>query len=250
VVEGRLVVARLLADRRWTVRSLLLSYAAARSLESALSLVPPAVPIFVCDRSDFLGITGYDIHRGCLALVERPPVLELDVVANAASLVLVLEGIANADNVGGLFRNAAAFGADAVLLSPTCCSPLYRKAVRTSVGAALCVPFVHAGDWPGPLGRLRRAGFTIAALVADRSDRCESLEAFASRPAPSKLALMLGSEGFGLTADAESMSDHLVHIPIERGVDSLNVAVAAGIALEQMTRTRQGRGILAPRIGP
>jgi tRNA G18 (ribose-2'-O)-methylase SpoU len=162
-----------------------------------------------------------------------------------SSLAVVLEGVANADNVGGVFRNAAAFGADAVVLSPACCSPLYRKAIRTSMGASLRVPFVHLDEWPSPLMRLRAAGFTLAALTL--GDPSETLETFCSRARPPKLALVVGAEGAGLTPAVESGADHRIRIPIAPAVDSLNLAVAAGIALERLTRDTRGRGILAAR---
>jgi tRNA G18 (ribose-2'-O)-methylase SpoU len=248
IAEGRIVVTRLLADLRWTVRSVLVSDRARRDLEPTLAAVAARVPIYVCESTDFLGITGHHMHRGCLALVERPPALALDDLSSRSGLAVVLEGVTNADNVGGVFRNAAAFGADAVVLSPTCCSPLYRKATRTSMGATLRVPFVHLDEWPSPLVGLRAAGFTLAALVAaPLGESWETLEAFGSRPRPPKLALMIGAEGPGLTPTVESAADYRISIPIEPAVDSLNLAVAAGIALERLTRDARGRSILAAR---
>ena len=242
VAEGRIVVTRLIEDGRWILRSVLVSDAARRDLESTLAAVAGRVPIFVCEASDFLGITGHDIHRGCLALVERRPALSLDDVLVAARLAVVLEGVGNADNVGGVFRNAAAFGADVVLLSPTCCDPLYRKAIRTSMGATLRVPFVQVEEWPAALTRLRAAGFRLVALTP--REPSEALEAFASRARGPKLALLVGSEGPGLTVAVDSAADDRVRIPIARGIDSLNLAVATGIALERLTRNMRGRGIL------
>lgn len=238
IAEGRIVVTRLIEDGRWTVRSVLVSDAAKRVLESMLAAIAARVPILVCDAPHFLGITGYDIHRGCLALVERPPALPLEAVLAGARLAVVLEGVSNADNVGGVFRNAAAFGADVVMLSPTCCDPLYRKAIRTSMGATLRVPFVHLGEWPAALPRLRAAGFRLVALTP--REPSEPLDAFASRPRSPKLALLVGAEGQGLTAAVESAADDRVRIPIARGIDSLNLAVATGIALEHLTRRAPG----------
>ena len=236
IAEGRVVVTRLIEDRRWTVRSVLVSAAAKRDLEPMLSVIAAQVPILVCEAADFLGITGHDIHRGCLALVERPPALSLDAALTGARLAVVLEGVSNADNVGGVFRNAAAFGADVVVLSPTCCDPLYRKAVRTSMGATLRVPFVHLSEWPAALQQLRAAGFRLVALTP--REPSEPLGAFSSRPRSPKLALLVGAEGQGLTAAVESTADDRVRIPIAPGVDSLNLAVAAGIALEHLTREK------------
>ena len=186
---------------------MLVSDAARRALEPALAAIAARVPIFVCGAADFLGITGHDIHRGCLALVERPPALALDGALAAARLAVVLEGVGNADNVGGVFRNAAAFGADVVLLSPTCCNPLYRKAIRTSMGATLRVPFVQLDEWPAVLTRLRAAGFTLVALIA-AAEPSEPLDTFAARHRAPKLALLIGAEGPGLTAAVESAADH------------------------------------------
>src|SRR5258706_7021330 len=187
VAEGRIVVTRLIEDGRWTLRSVLVSDAARRDLEPTLVAVADRAPIFVCEASDFLGITGHDIHRGCLALVERRPALPLDDVLVAARLAVVLEGVSNADNVGGVFRNAAAFGADVVLLSPTCCDPLYRKAIRTSMGATFDVPFATITDWPGGLEDVRATGFTLVALTPHQPSM--SIEAFVRAGRPSRIAL-------------------------------------------------------------
>ena len=155
-------------------------------------------------------------------------------ISSSVGVVLVLEGVSNADNVGGVFRNAAAFGVRGVLLSPTCCDPLYRKAIRTSMGAVLRVPFARLDDWPAGLTPMRGAGFTIAALTPRAPS--ETLDAFAARPRPERLALLVGTEGAGLTLAAESAADHRVRIPIDERVDSLNVAVAVGIALYALSR--------------
>jgi tRNA G18 (ribose-2'-O)-methylase SpoU len=251
VAEGRFVVARLLADPRWKIRSLLVSDAAARQLVAERSRLPAGVPVFLTAARNFQGITGYHIHRGCLALVERPPVVGLEQLVETIRVAVVLEAVTNADNVGGVFRNAAAFGADAVMLSPRCCSPLYRKAVRTSMGATLQVPFVHFESWPAPLSVLRASGFTLVALTATTGGASfTTLEAFASSSVPVRLALLVGSEGAGLTPVAASAADVCVHIPMRQGVDSLNLAVATGIALEQLTRGARGRGILPGRTDP
>jgi tRNA G18 (ribose-2'-O)-methylase SpoU len=234
VAEGRLVVRRVIEDGRYRVQSLLVSEAARRALDSAIATLEPDVPVYVCEAADFLGIAGYDVHRGCLALVERPPDVSIATLIASARIVVVVEGVTNADNVGGVFRNAAAFGADAVLLSPTSCDPLYRKAIRTSMAAAIRVPFARAVDWPGALTHVRLAGFTIVALTP--REPSETLEAFTSRPRPARLALVVGTEGAGLTPAVEAAADHRVRIPIGDGVDSLNLAVAVGIALYRLSR--------------
>ena len=232
VAEGRIVVRRAVAAG-YRLRSALLSPPALRALERTLGATTSA-PIYVCQAADFRQITGYDLHRGCLALVERPAPRAAAALAAASRLVVILEGLANPDNVGGIFRNAAAFGAGAVLLSPTTVDPLYRKAIRTSMAATLQVPFARADPWPASLAELSRAGFTIAALTP-RAD-AEPLQRFSTRSQDQRVALLLGSEGEGLSASALAAADARVRIDTHPGVDSLNVAVAAGIALYELAR--------------
>ncbi len=234
IAEGRLVVRRLIEETRYDVRSLLLSDAALRSLEPSLAALAPAVPVYVCGAADFLGITGHDLHRGCLALAARPEPVSIDALLEPARTAIVLEAVGNADNVGGVFRNAAAFGAGPVLLSPTCCDPLYRKAIRTSMAATLRVPFARIDPWPDALSVLRAHGFALVALTP--RDPAEDLEAFASRARGEKLALLVGNEGAGLTPAVEATADYRVRIPIRSGMDSLNLAVAAGIAIYRLHR--------------
>ena len=236
VAEGRHVVRRVVEDGRYRVEAVLVNEAALRDLEPAIAALDPDVPIMVCASESFEDIAGYDVHRGCLALVHRPPPASVDAVTLASTLLVVLEGVSNADNVGGVFRNAAAFGADGALLSPTCCDPLYRKAIRTSMAATLRVPFARAGadDWPGVLTSVKAAGFTIVALTPRQPS--ETLAAFTSRPRPARIALLLGTEGDGLTEEAEAAADYRVRIPIAGGIDSLNLAVATGIALYSLNR--------------
>jgi tRNA G18 (ribose-2'-O)-methylase SpoU len=232
IAEGRLVVRRVIEDGRYGVRSLLLSETARRDLEPILGRLAEDVPIYISAAHDFLTITGFDMHRGCLALVHRPAALPVENVLGTARVVVLLEAVANADNVGGVFRNAAAFGADAVLLSPTCCDPLYRKAIRTSMGATLQVPFARMTDWPGGLAMLGARGFTIVGLTPRAP--AQSLDSFASSR-PARVALLVGNEGSGLSRDAEAAAHHLVRVPIRPDVDSLNLVVATGIALSRLT---------------
>jgi len=236
VAEGRLVVERVLADSAFILRSALLSDAAHRGLQASLARLAPATPIYVTPLEHFRSITGYHIHRGCLALVERPPARSAVALAMAARTVVVLEAVTNADNVGGVFRNAAAFAADAVLLSPTCCDPLYRKAVRTSMAATLQVPFARLERWPDELSMLKANGFTLVALTP--RDDTVTLDEFCTGSQPHRIALLVGTEGAGLSAAADAIVDHRVRIPIATGVDSLNLAVAAGIALSRLSLGR------------
>jgi tRNA G18 (ribose-2'-O)-methylase SpoU len=155
--------------------------------------------------------------------------LSCEKLTAGARTLVVLEGVANADNVGGVFRNAAAFGVDAVLLSPTCCDPLYRKAIRTSMAATLTVPFARVEPWPDKLRALRDAGYLIVALTPAAD--AESLATFARVAGGVRLALVFGSEGIGLSSAVQQFAHRRVRIPIRSEVDSLNLAVAAGIVL-------------------
>jgi tRNA G18 (ribose-2'-O)-methylase SpoU len=234
VAEGRLVVERLLADR-FQIRSLLLNRAAFTALEPRLKHLPRETTTFICATEDFEALTGHDIHRGCLALAERPaPRLLDDLLMRVRSLVL-LEGVGNADNVGGIFRNAAAFGAGAIVLSHGCADPFYRKAIRTSMAATLRVPFSSvpfADLWTAALTRARVAGFQLVALTP-RPDAID-LETWAAGRRRERVALLLGTEGAGLSAESEALADVCVKIPIRPDVDSLNVAVAGGIAMYRL----------------
>ena len=239
VAEGRIVVRHLLESTRFTTRSVLVSPAALEGLRE--SLAPhPDLPVFVLPVERLSALVGYNMHRGCLALGERPtPPSAGDWVASirGARLVVAIEGVANADNIGGIFRNALAFGAGGVLLSPTSCDPLYRKATRVSVGATLRLPFTIAGSWPGDLLALKKAGFHILALTPDDSAR-DLEDALAMQPHDAKLALVLGHEGTGLSDQALLSADDCVRVAMAPGVDSLNVATAAGVALYACTRRK------------
>jgi tRNA G18 (ribose-2'-O)-methylase SpoU len=231
VAEGRLVVERLLADSRYVVRSMLLSRAAHAALERSLATLAANVPVYVCRVDQFLDVTGFNLHRGCLALVERPGETPLERILGAADLVVVLEEVANADNIGGVFRNVDAFGAGGVLLTPGCCDPFYRKAVRTSMAATLRVPFARLERWPSELAALRAAGFALIALTPRAP--ALTLDEFARRK-PDRVALIVGAEGAGLTPGTEAAADYRVRIPVRPEVDSLNLSVAAGIALSRL----------------
>ncbi|HKY20486.1 MAG TPA: RNA methyltransferase [Vicinamibacterales bacterium] len=225
VAEGRLVVGRVIEDGHRVV-SLLLNDAAFRALEQSIAVTPEETPVYICETDAFNAITGFNLHRGCLALVERPAERTAAEIADSSELVLVLEGVTDADNVGSVFRNAAAFGAGGVFLSPTCCDPLYRKAIRTSMGSVLRVPYARIEDWPAGLVMLKAKGFTLVALTPRESaidlDACERHQ---------RMAVIVGSEGPGLMPGTEAMADVCVRIPIHRKVDSLNLATATGIAL-------------------
>jgi tRNA G18 (ribose-2'-O)-methylase SpoU len=234
VAEGRLVVRRLLTESALKTRSVIVTEPARAALDDVLQ-ARQDLPIYVVPPAVMNGITGFNLHRGCLAIGERPqPSSWRDVAAGSRTLV-TLERVANADNVGGIFRNVAAFGGDAVLLDETTTDPLYRKAIRTSMGAALVVPFARADPWPAVLQELRALGFATVALTPAPQVHTvrESLEPLRSRP----LVLVLGHEGEGLTAAALGACEFRARIPVASTVDSLNVAAAAAIALYELRRS-------------
>jgi len=241
IAEGRFVVRRLLGlkGERFVVRSLLLNDAALQGLGDLLheDATAPGFAVYVASAEVITAATGFNMHRGCLALVERPTKMSMESVLKAARLVVALERVVDADNVGSVFRAAEAFGVDAVLLSPGCCDPFYRKAIRTSSGTAFMVPFADAVPWPASLDRLRTLGFTVVAMTPDAD--AVNLGAFvATDRARHPLVLLLGTEGQGLTSDALARADARVRIPMSGGLDSLNIAMAAGIALHRLRETR------------
>ena len=240
VAESRLVVRELLAHSRFETRSLLVTAAALESLGDLLETRHDDLPIYVGARQFLHRIAGFDVHRGCLALGIRPA-RSADVVLPqlaAARQVMVLEDVGNPDNIGGIFRNALAFGAECVLLSPRCCDPLYRKAIRVSIGATLRLAFAYVDDWPEGLERLRAAGLTLVALTPDAT--AIDIAELASHQ-PQRVALLLGTEGPGLSGAAKARADVRVRIPLAPGIDSLNVATAAGIALHRLAHAGGGR---------
>jgi tRNA G18 (ribose-2'-O)-methylase SpoU len=186
------------------------------------------VTVFVGDASTLESLTGYNLHRGALAAMHRPELRSVSEVIEGARRVVVLEDITDHTNVGAIFRAVAGIGADAVLISPRCADPLYRRSVRVSMGTVLQVPWTRLPEWSEAAPLLHAAGFHIAALAL--SDNAVTLDEFAS-DVPSKLALVLGSEGDGLSRQALSVADTVVTIPMSHGVDSLNVAAASAVAL-------------------
>lgn len=186
------------------------------------------VPVYVGDPDVLQSLTGFDLHRGALAAMQRPVLLPVAEVLRDSRRVVVLEDIVDHTNVGAIFRSVAGLGADAVLVTPRCADPLYRRSVRVSMGTVLQVPWTRLADWPIGAQQLRDAGFHIAALAL--SDDAISLDEFAAR-APERVAIVLGAEGDGLSASALDAADTIVTIPMLHGVDSLNVASASAVAL-------------------
>jgi tRNA G18 (ribose-2'-O)-methylase SpoU len=228
--EGRLVVARLLGGSRYRVRSVLATAPVLEDLRDALGPAPP--PVFVASTAVIRSIFGFNFHRGCLALGERPEqsASPESVIAPAGPRIVVgLDEVTDPDNVGAIFRNAAAFGAAGVLLSPGCADPLYRKTIRVSMGGTLSTPFAQA---------LRGAGYTLVALSPDPG--AEAIGTAAERLVSRRLAVIVGAEGPGLGEQTRAAADLRVRIPMAPGVDSLNVATACGIALHRLA----GGGIM------
>lgn len=232
VAEGRLLTERLLTSG-FDTRSVMVTDAALLALHDTFER-PAQIPVYVVPQATMNAVVGFTLHRGCIAIGTRPPSSSVTDVAADAHRLVVLERIANADNVGAIFRNAAAFGADAVILDPASVDPLYRKALRTSMGAALQVPFAHTPDLAAALSDLRAAGFTLLALTP--SPRARVIASIAPRLRPARVAIVLGHEGDGLTAGTLAICDEQARIPMATGVDSLNVAMAAGIGLYELGR--------------
>jgi tRNA G18 (ribose-2'-O)-methylase SpoU len=230
VAEGRLVVERLLLESDYRVHSLLVSEASARALRSVRDQRPDVGPIFVAAPDLIERLTGFDFHRGCLALAHRPSDEEARARVAArlddARLVVALDHVGNSDNVGAIFRNAEAFGAAAVVLSATSCDPLYRRSIRVSMGSVLRLPGAKYADFVAELEDLRRRGFRLVALTPGGERPLGGVPATAE-----KSVLIFGAEGAGLSPEVASMADLRVRIPLAPRVDSLNVATASGIAL-------------------
>jgi tRNA G18 (ribose-2'-O)-methylase SpoU len=229
IAEGLVVLEKLAAAGRHPVRSVLVAEARAQAMAPLLDRLPAQVEVYVASQAAMDAVVGFHIHRGVLAAgVRSEP--ELDTLLAGLpeqALVVGLIGIANHDNMGGLFRNAAAFGADAVLLDDGCCDPLYRKAIRVSVGAALTTPFAHAGSADALVARLAAAGFSVAALSPGGA---VALSDF--MPAP-RTAVLFGAEGPGLPAAVLAQAQ-TVRIEMAGGFDSLNVATSSGVVLHRI----------------
>jgi tRNA G18 (ribose-2'-O)-methylase SpoU len=231
IAEGRLVVRRLLTESPYTPRAILVTPAAMKAVEDVLP-TGPDVPVYVVPQAVMDGVTGFNIHRGCLASGERPATADWRALAARSRRAVVLERVGDADNVGAIFRCAAAFGVDVVLTGPDCADPLYRKAIRTSMGATLTMPFAAADPWPSTLTELTGQRWTVAALTP--SSDALPLRDFVTIARSQRVALVLGHEGDGLTAAALTACNYRVRIPIHSSVDSLNVAMAATVALYEL----------------
>ncbi|QTX04740.1 TrmH family RNA methyltransferase [Agromyces archimandritae] len=190
------------------------------------------VVVHLADPAELEAITGYRVHRGALAAMHRPVLPEPAELLADARRVVVLEDIVDHTNVGAIFRSVAALGADAVLVTPRCADPLYRRSIRVSMGTVFQVPWTRAPEWGELGGILHGAGFEIAALAL--ADDAVSLRELAAN-APERLAVVFGTEGDGLSRRALASADRVVTIPMRHGVDSLNVAAAAAVVLYALT---------------
>ncbi|HLP22950.1 MAG TPA: RNA methyltransferase [Microbacteriaceae bacterium] len=197
------------------------------TLERALEHHPD-VPVFVADPVLLEELTGFHVHRGAIGAIRRPVLPSLEAILAEARRVVVLDGVVDHTNVGAAFRAVAGIGADAVLVTESSADPLYRRSVRVSMGTVLQVPWTRIGRWHDAGPRLHEAGFHIAALAL--SDTAVDLDAFAAQTHP-KLAIVFGSEGHGLDAEALAAADTVVTIPMSHGVDSLNVASACAVTV-------------------
>jgi len=232
IVEGRTVLDVALSPRsHFPLESLLLSESRIEALAPLLAQAPADLPVYTASQAILDGITGFHIHRGLLGIGLRgdePDMASLVAGLPEQALVVVPLGITNHDNVGGIMRNAAAFGADAALFDFASCDPLYRKAIRVSVGGSLIVPFAREGSADAVLDLLVANGFELLALSPAGETKLSNV------PRPRRAALLLGAEGPGLSAEIMART-RTVSIPMKGGFDSLNVATTSGIALHHLS---------------
>lgn len=225
VIEGELAIRRARSSP-YRVRRLLLT--PARHERLAADLVGWDVEVLVGPPALLEAVTGFDAHRGALAVADRPAPSSLAEVVSGARCLVVLEGLTDHENLGAIARTAIALGADAMVLDPTCADPLYRRAVRVSMGELLHLPWTRVTHWPAAVGELQTLGFTVVAMTP--SAGAERLSAVAATCGP-RVAVLVGGEGPGLSEGALAAADRRARIPIRSGVDSLNVGHATAVAL-------------------
>jgi tRNA G18 (ribose-2'-O)-methylase SpoU len=229
IAEGVVVVRRMI-DSPYPVRSLLGVPRRFDELADDLAALP--VPAYATDADTMAAVVGFHLNRGVLAVADRAVPPDVAELLRHARLVAVLEGVNDHENLGALFRNAAALGVDAVLLGPRCSDPLYRRSVRVSMGHVLRVPFAELpGPWPASLDLLRAAGLRVAALTP----AADAQPLASATLGGQRVAVLLGAEGPGLTPEALAAADLRVRIPMASGVDSLNVATAAAVAFHALS---------------
>lgn len=235
VAEGEKVIRRAVAAG-YSMRSCLLEDRWLPALADLLASVD--APVYVASRELLEAVTGYVVHRGALAAMARKPLPTAEELTAGADRLAVLEDVNDHTNVGAAFRSAAALGIDAILVTPRCADPLYRRSIKVSMGAVFQVPWTRISPWPGGIDMLREAGFTTAALVL--GEDAITLDELAARRSE-RLALIFGSEGDGLRPSTIAAADVSVRIPMSGGVDSLNVAAAAAVAFYATRPVRAGR---------
>ncbi|GAA1120841.1 RNA methyltransferase [Citricoccus alkalitolerans] len=225
LAESSLVVRRAL-DAGHRPRSFFLAHRYLDSMADVFAAYP-GVPVYTGSDALLASITGFHLHRGALAAMERPVPLEVDEVLAGARRIAVLEGIADHTNVGAIFRSAAAIGLDAVLVTPLCADPFYRRSIRVSMGAVFQVPWTRIDPWPAGIDVLKDAGFTAAGMTLGHG--AITLDDLVAED-HERLALIFGHEGDGLAVETERWLDRRVTIPMMNELDSLNVAAASAIA--------------------
>lgn len=231
IAEGVLVVQRMIASR-FTPRAL---FGTDRRLTALRDdLIGVDAPFYRVDAEVMAEVVGFDLHRGVLAAASRPPELTVPRVLDGARTVAVLEGVNDHENLGSIFRNAAGLGVDAVIFGSGCADPLYRRAVRVSMGHVLLVPYAWAPHWPADLQLLRDHGFQLLAMTPDPAAR--TLASTVAGLDRQKVAVLVGAEGPGLAESTMRAADVRVRIPMARGTDSLNVATAAALAFYERAR--------------
>ena len=242
VAEGAHAVGRLLDSGR-RIRSVLVDPLRLDALRADLAGLD--APVLVADQPTLRAVAGFPVHRGVLAAADRWPLPAPAAVLAPARRIAVLEDINDHENLGVIFRNAGSLGLDAVLLSPRCCDPLYRRSVRVSMGHVLAVPWTRLEPWPDALSALRQAGFALAALTPAAD--AEPLAGWA--PAPDgRVAVLLGAEGPGLSPAVLAAADHRLTIPMRTAADSLNVGSAAAIAFYALSLPKFTSTTSAPNI--
>lgn len=231
IAEGVLVVQRMLASR-FSAHALLGTERRLAELDAELATV--TAPYYRASAEVMAEIVGFHLNRGVLAAARRPVPSTVEGALKGARTVVVLEGVNDHENLGSIFRNAAGLGVDAVIFGPGCADPLYRRAVRVSMGHVLLVPFARARRWPADLNMLRDNGFRILAMTP--GERAGTLADVMDPLSTQKVAILVGAEGPGLTETAMRASDIRVRVPMARGTDSLNVATAAALAFYERGR--------------
>jgi tRNA G18 (ribose-2'-O)-methylase SpoU len=232
IAEGELVLRRAVRAG-YRLRSILVDSKRTEQVADLGDLT--GAPVYAADQQVLQATTGFHVHRGLLASVHRAPLPAVADLLGAARRLAILEDVNNHTNIGAIFRCAAALDIDAVVLSPSCADPLYRRSVRVSMGEVFAIPYARLDDWPGGLKVVQDAGFRVLAmtLAADAVDLDKLSPQDRQRP-----ALLLGAEGPGLTPAAVANADVAVKIPMSGGVDSLNVAAAAAVAFWEISRER------------